>query len=333
MIRKCLARAHFDLVGSYEGFPFKDLFSETIDEESFYTLVGYSPTEGRSATENYDLLKRYYSKDSSAVTKMKSLSAKEKPATNRIYKPSTVAHPNLVRMLGAYFKNNDTLQVKTGDRYLLLSQYLDNLSVAAKDANTLAGYIDNPSFLGLIKSLCPEFVRVKGSSPTIGRDKFIVPVQLSEFAKDNIIYGAILQATTSFLDVPSQVYFQVVERAPHAQTLTNERYLEMVAWAQGLGTTVRGLYELCGLRYIDRVEYYKMYRALVYKIGKDSYRVLNEGSIGKNRSIALNKTAVNLLHKKGLLSDIQWDSSPDPFVVIAGDPVPLSMYLSMQGGS
>lgn len=339
MIYKLLARSHYDLFGTHEGFKLYSLPEKNITENEFYQLLGFKSGQ-ISATEKHKLTKMYNSGELNQLARELNVKVKDVPGVlkglgchiKRPHKISSVKHSDLVRVLGAFLRHNDGIVLNIGDTKILLSDLVKNMSISMKSSDELSSILTSSGFIDTVFTVIPEVVYVRGSKPVISRGKFIVPYKLSQVDYKNMVNSALLQAIILFLDVPPAIYFNMMERTAHAQSSSDENYLEMINWAQQLGVTISGLYEKCGLEYIDRLEYFRLNKVFVYKLGQDTYRVMNKNTSTNKQSITLSGRHLNYLHKHKLLSEVNWSKSGVPFVNIGGSDTDLSFILQNSGG-
>jgi hypothetical protein len=336
IILEKLIKSYFEIKGTHEGFPYEALMKEyclTNDmpgREAFYTLLGYKmSTLHPSAYPK--LRKLYYSGDIAGLKESLQLSSKDQvidlllkkgviskekmPALSKI----NIAEEYLpiVRLLASYFNNSEELEIMIGDSVSLFKDYLNRV-VYSVDSAKLSSFINSASFKKVLEIVFPRIEYKEDCIPLISAKVLYLPAKLEKkIAVDKIQKMAVMQAMVKILDVPEKIFNFVTRNAISYQLADPSKYLTLLDYSYIMGLSVKDLFTLCGLNYVDNLAYYNNTRCIIYLNGEDSYRIYSDKSIKPEDYVILNSSKLTFLYENSSLKTLSWDEL-GPYVMLEG---------------
>lgn len=317
MIAKLLARSHYEIHGTHEGFEYFELLQSDNSIEEFYKLIGFDSTYVDHKT-THDYRKLHAQKNTkelllkTKLTTAKEVSAFLKSASAYAVPQQMKEYKNIdelsIRVLATYYRENCETLYQGGSVLKEFSEYIRSLAVSCKDEKEFRQMISAESFGEILKSSTPNFVYKKGCKPTISMGTMLLPTKLSVSGLERLIQAALEHAVFKSLDVPPAVYFDIIGKLPKMQRLSNDAYLRIVDAANSMNLTVKQLIELCGVKYIDRLEYFKKHGVIVYQESTEAFSVYNVNSVKDSKFLTMNGDAVNYLNRLGVLPSLSWDN-------------------------
>lgn len=325
MYLKYLCRAYFEVKGKYEGFPYEeDLLkvatSGQTPEDVFYNLIGYKHDNILTATERFKYRKLSSEgniKKLSSIFKLKDkndlvevLEKMDCSSARGMVRPVKIqdeGFASLVRLLSDYLLNNEEKIIWQGNEPKFFYELLKPLRYL-KSKKELDATLDSDRFRAALKLVLPDFVYKKGCTPVISQEVFFIPFNLNKNQIQDLITSAVTHAVIRSLDVPAQVYFHLVHNALNYQTFKDDAYLRIVDWSHSLGMTVQEMFDKCGMKHVDRFDYYERFKVIPYLSGEDKITVYSSESHTDKQFIVLSTNQIMQLVNSNTLRTLHWDN-------------------------
>lgn len=325
MYLKYLVRSHFEVNGEYRGFPYSEELEEYAskvgmsEEDAYYHLVGYSSDNHLTPTERFkyrklssegntkELSNIFKLKDKTdlieVLEKMNCLSAR---GMVRPVKSKDKMLNLMARLLAEYLLKNEEKVVWAGKEPKFYSEIVQPMKYV-KSKKELDNIVGSERFLKALDILMPDVVYKKGCVPLITQGIFFVPFKLSESQLRELVMDAVYHSVIRNLDIPPQVYFNLVPEALTYQRKDDSSYLRLVDWSHSLGMTIKEMIEKCGITYIDRLEYYRKYKVVPYMVGENKVLVYSKQSKTEDQYVILSSNQVMQLINSDSLKTLYWE--------------------------
>jgi hypothetical protein len=337
VILEKLVKSHFEVNGTFAYFPYKELLAEVASEKSMFPqeyylkLLGYgggkySPPEHFKARFDYcqgneaALVPVYGKTEQEAKQNLSKAGLLPKERLPSLPKISISDEgKQTARLLATYFLNSEELELLIGENVELFSDYLTKI-VYSVDVNKLSAFVDAASFKKVLQIVTPVIEYKEDSDPLITGGVMYLPFKLEKKASiDKVVKLAVLQAMIKIFDIPEKVFSFVTRNAASYQLLETSKYLTLLDYSYLSKRTVKELFELCGLQYVDNLKYFNETRCVIYLNGKDSYRVYSINSVLPEDYVVMSGTQLKLLYENNSLKTLNWDGPVlGPYVVIDG---------------
>lgn len=314
MILRLLCRAYYEVEGTWNGFPHMHLLQDLVDKNGtslareFYREIGYVDDDVATSVERYELRKLHAEDDlarlesrlkvsgrrkiSSILKTLEALSDKDKA---KVVEP----HPwtPIIRLLSEYFMTDQSLVLNVNKAPTSFGDYLFAQTMSGKKVTD--GLMANASLLGVVKQFMPSFV-VSKDLPSISQGYLFSDFKPTEKNIDQLAKAVLEQCLTKNQDLHESIYFTLVSNIISYQLSKEKEYLRYLDWAHMLGVSVKKMIELCGLEYVNRLDYYKEHKIFPYG-ASGNYIVFGENSTDSKKYIKVTgEQLVNLTATESL---------------------------------
>ena len=323
MLLEKLVKTHYEIEGNFKNFPYMYLVEKHAGKSDpvdyLYQLLGYKSDGNLSAKDRYyyrklasegntQELKRIFriSKHSELFEVMRRL---ECASERGLVRPKISTNPvldSISRVLANYLIKNEQVLLHTQTTSFFASEYI--FSKRFRDSRkSLEELLSNPNFkIALQHSIPSKVAYSKGCTPMISQGCLIVPVKLNKQDFNKVLDNAVLHALIRYLDVPEQVYFYLVKEATSYQLdNTTGKYLRLLDWAHCLGKTVKELFELCGLSYVNRIKHISEYHIIAYILSNGRYQIYSLNHM--TNYVILSEKQFKTLLETDSLKTLSWD--------------------------
>jgi hypothetical protein len=325
LILKVLCRAHLETAGTFERFGYVVELKEyaklhKLDlTDAFYELIGFKHDENVTAKNRANIRKL-------AVTKKPAL--KKLFETNDMHQvndrlrryecvPISVSkkndyseiekHTDTIRVLSEYFKNSPDLVLNSGGKEITLGNFLKSLKSITKKADYLK-FKESASAVNILNSMMPSIVvSDEVNYPTVYNGILYVKEEVQPELKSIFMSALLDHVCLSSLDVSESIYFRVIKSCLTYQTSEDTAYLELFDLANSMSSTIKEMFELCGIKYVDNLVVFQDTGCVLYLRGHDSYQVLSKNSQDSTNTVIMRAPEVEHYYKRGTLKTLFWE--------------------------
>lgn len=270
MLEERLVRNYYEKNGSFDGIQnqffyndFKKLIGDKDIKNELYKCIGFKDTPELSAKTAYKYRKLYVTRKFSKlykilnVTTMEALvdALKSMDCVGTIEEPvEQIPNLNLVKLIAEYYRTDTTVKFDTGTAKISFSDLIKGASLLDK-MSQLKQYVNSKIFKLAIKSLINKWEYIPNCQPTIELGVVYTPFQLSvkerNEIKRNAVYEASFNSSKITLSTRLKVLNLVTTDIVNLYDFSPENYRALIDISLSLGITIKDLFELCDLNYID----------------------------------------------------------------------------------
>lgn len=326
LILERLVRAHYELANGEGPVPFSAMLTsyakakDLSQSDAYFSLLGYKHDDQLSATDRHKYRKMFFNgklkelrkvlkanSDVSLLKTLKALDCVTDPVVHTIAKHNLGELESLARVLATYLQNNNETVLASTKGNIVFSDYIQSY-LHRLDRPALNKFLKDARFKQLLEIGLPTWVFEETTEPIVSQGKIFSPTKLTTNQCKDVINWAVNHCFMRSLDVPEKVYFFMVKYATTYQQLPAESYLKFLDYAHSLQTTVKGLFELCGMAHVDNLDIYQEVGNVLYLDYDGHLRVLSESSVKDTDYVILSRAQVKSLFEMGSLRTLTWDT-------------------------
>ena len=270
MLAERLVRGYYEKNGSFYGiqdqFFYNDFKTSVGDKDiknELYKCIGFKDTPELSAKTAYKYRKLYVTRKFSKLYKILNVTTMEAlvDALKSMDCVGTIEEPvekmpnlDLVKLIAEYYRTDTTVKFDTGTTKISFSDLISGASLIDK-MSQLKQYVNSKVFKLAIKSLINKWECIPNCQPTIELGVVYIPYPLSvkerNEIKRNAVYEAAFNSSEISLSTRLKVLNLVTTDIVNLYDFSPENYRALVDISLSLGITIKDLFELCDLNYID----------------------------------------------------------------------------------
>lgn len=337
MIIECLVKAHQELGGNLTNFPYLDKLAKYAEdkgvsnEDGYAIALGFAHDREMSASQRMQYRFGFFSgkkKDLMDLFGVNTLPALVKVMKdfNCLDEGTTPARTNtgcnsemeqIARLLAFYFMENDEIALRTvSGGFIPFREYFKQYNYPHRKKD-MERQLEDEDFLARVMQALPQFVKGKGS-PVISKGYLYCKHDFSDQEIVTIVTAAIKQAFIRVFDVPEKIYYFIRDNAITYQRDSGKVYLQMLDYANVLGTNVATMMELAGFTHVNLLNYFEDTGAIYYMHDVENFAVFSMNSDTDKKSSMMNVEQISELYRLDALKTLNWDERGKAFVYLNG---------------
>lgn len=270
MLAKRLVRNYYEKNGSFKNIEkqffyndFKELIGNNNVTNELYKCIGFKDTPELSAEMAYKYRQLYVTRKFARLYKLLNVNTmealvdalKSMNCVGIIEEPvKEISNLDLVKLIAEYYRTDTTVTFDTNTCRISFSDLISGASLIDK-MSQLKQYVNSKVFRLAIKSLINNWECVPGCQPTIELGVVYTPQPLTvkerNEIKRNAVYEAAFNSSRISLNSRLKVLNLVTSDIVNLYDFAPDNYRALIDISLSLGLTIRELFELCDLNYID----------------------------------------------------------------------------------